>query len=108
MNAGRPTFSVVIPSARAENLIPCVRAVMAHEPELPSQCIVVVDDGSRSQAEPALPPVASAGAEIDYKLALVGDPRALRADCVLSAETVSGDQRGCIDLHRSCRRGAAV
>jgi GT2 family glycosyltransferase len=48
-------FSVIIPSARAANLVPCVRALLAHEPELPPERIVVVDDGARAEAEPQLP-----------------------------------------------------
>ncbi len=51
------TFSVVILSARAANLVPCVRSVLAHEPELPPERILVVDDGARAEAEPQLPGV---------------------------------------------------
>jgi glycosyltransferase involved in cell wall biosynthesis len=51
------TFSVVIPSARASNLVECVRALLANEPELPPERIVVVDDGARAEAEPLLPGV---------------------------------------------------
>lgn len=50
-------FAVVIPSARAQNLVPCVRAILAHEPELPPDRIVVVDDGARADAEGQLPGV---------------------------------------------------
>jgi GT2 family glycosyltransferase len=51
------SFSVVILSARAENLVPCVKAVLAAEPDLPPERIVVVDDGARKAAEPRLPGV---------------------------------------------------
>lgn len=51
------TFSVVILSARASNLVPTVRAVLANEPELSPEQIVVVDDGARAAAEAALPGV---------------------------------------------------
>ena len=51
------SFSVVIPSARAQNLIPCVRAILDREPDLPPDRIIVVDDGARADAEAHLPPV---------------------------------------------------
>jgi GT2 family glycosyltransferase len=51
------TFKVVIPSARAANLVPCVRALMAYDPEITPQRIIVVDDGARAEAESELPPV---------------------------------------------------
>ncbi len=51
------SFSVVIPSARAQNLIPCVRAILDREPDLPPDRIIVVDDGAREDAEAHLPPV---------------------------------------------------
>jgi GT2 family glycosyltransferase/SAM-dependent methyltransferase len=51
------SFSVVILSARAENLVPCVRAVLGREPGLPPERVVVVDDGARAGAEPHLPGV---------------------------------------------------
>jgi glycosyltransferase involved in cell wall biosynthesis len=49
------TFQVVIPSARAANLVPCVRALLHHEPDLPPANVIVVDDGARPEAEPQLP-----------------------------------------------------
>lgn len=51
----RAAFQVVIPSARAANLVPCVQALMEHEPSLSPQDIIVVDDGARELAEDALP-----------------------------------------------------
>jgi GT2 family glycosyltransferase len=51
------SFRVVIPSARASNLIPCVHALLACEPLLPPENIIVVDDGARCSAEANLPPV---------------------------------------------------
>ncbi len=48
-------FSVVIPSGNAGNLIACVRSLLAAEPELSSQEIIVVDDGARAGAEASLP-----------------------------------------------------
>jgi GT2 family glycosyltransferase len=49
------TFSVVILSALAANLIPCVEALLKREPDLAPERIVVVDDGARAEAEPKLP-----------------------------------------------------
>src|SRR4051812_41521468 len=51
------TFKVVILSARASNLVPCVQSLLANEPELPPEHVVVVDDGARSEAAPQLAPV---------------------------------------------------
>lgn len=50
-------FQVIIPSARAENLVPCIRALMEREPALPSSRIIVIDDGARRRAEAHLPGV---------------------------------------------------
>lgn len=50
-------FRVVILSSRAENLVPCVRAVLQHEPQLDPKNIIAVDDGTRVSAEGALPAV---------------------------------------------------
>ena len=49
------SYRVVILSARASNLIACVNALKKHEPELPPDHIVVVDDGARAEAESELP-----------------------------------------------------
>ena len=51
------SFSVVIPSARAENLVACVEALRACEPELTPDRIIVVDDGARARAESLLGPL---------------------------------------------------
>jgi hypothetical protein len=48
-------FSVVILSKNPDNLVPCVRAVLANEPELSPERIIVVDDGARKEAERQLP-----------------------------------------------------
>lgn len=48
-------FSIVILSRNARNLVPCVRALLANEPGLPRDRIVVVDDGAREDAEKELP-----------------------------------------------------
>jgi GT2 family glycosyltransferase len=50
-------FSVVILSRDAANLTPCVQAVLANEPALPRERVIVVDDGVRADAEPLLPGV---------------------------------------------------
>lgn len=50
-------FRIVIPSARADNLVPCVQSILACEPDLPLSSIVVMDDGARVAAEGLLPPV---------------------------------------------------
>lgn len=48
-------FSVIIPSANADNLVPCVRAIMECEPELDASKIIVIDDGAKERAEKMLP-----------------------------------------------------
>jgi glycosyltransferase involved in cell wall biosynthesis len=51
------SFEVVILSANAANLVACVRSVLANEPDLPPERVIVVDDGAREEAERLLPPV---------------------------------------------------
>jgi hypothetical protein len=51
------TFSVVVLSARAGNLIPCVRSVLARDPEISPDRILIVDDGARPEAQTQIPPV---------------------------------------------------
>ncbi|MCX7792205.1 MAG: glycosyltransferase, partial [Chloroflexaceae bacterium] len=51
------SFCVVILSARAANLVPCVQALLNAEPGLSPERIIVVDDGARAEAEPRLPPL---------------------------------------------------
>jgi GT2 family glycosyltransferase len=48
-------LKVVIPSASAANLVPCVRALLDGEPHLLPEDVIVVDDGARAGAEAALP-----------------------------------------------------
>ncbi len=48
-------FKVVVLSARAGNLVACVRSVMECEPDLPPADVIVVDDGARAEAERHLP-----------------------------------------------------
>ena len=48
---------VVIPSARAENLISCVLSLRRCEPSCPASSIIVVDDGAREVSEAMLPAV---------------------------------------------------
>jgi hypothetical protein len=50
-------FHVIIPSASAGNLVRCVTALQAAEPDLPAANIVIVDDGARADAAPLLPGV---------------------------------------------------
>jgi GT2 family glycosyltransferase len=52
-----PAFKVVILSARASNLVPCVKAILENEPNLPPDHVIVVDDGARAEAEAQLPGV---------------------------------------------------
>ncbi len=52
------SFSVVILSANAANLVACVQSVLANEPDLPPDRLIVVDDGARADAESRLPAVA--------------------------------------------------
>lgn len=51
------SFSVVILSSRASNVVPCVRAILHHEAELNPADIIVVDDGARAAAEANLPKI---------------------------------------------------
>jgi len=44
-------FSVVILSKDIGNLLPCVRAIFEHEPDLPPDRIIVVDDGIRGRGD---------------------------------------------------------
>ncbi|MBV7339358.1 glycosyltransferase family 2 protein [Chloroflexi bacterium TSY] len=57
MGSATSPFKVVILSANASNLIPCVRSILANEPTLPPDHIIVVDDGARSDAEAHLPSI---------------------------------------------------
>lgn len=52
-----PTFAVVILSARAQNVVSAVNSILDREPLLPRDRIIVVDDGAREAAEPALPEI---------------------------------------------------
>lgn len=49
------TFRIVIPSARASNLIPCVQAILTQDPQVSPSSVIVVDDGARRESEAALP-----------------------------------------------------
>lgn len=40
-----PSFAVVIPSKRIENLVPCIEAIYLNELCLPAERIIIVDDG---------------------------------------------------------------
>ena len=56
-HAEQDRMSVVVLSARAENLVPCVRSILDREPSIAPGNIIVVDDGARRNAEPHLPGV---------------------------------------------------
>jgi GT2 family glycosyltransferase len=45
-------YRIIIPSRTIENLLPCVEAVLLHEPDVELGDIVVVDDGVEWQASP--------------------------------------------------------
>jgi len=47
-------FRVVILSANAKNLVPCVQAILENEPSLSAEDIIVIDDGARAEAADAL------------------------------------------------------
>lgn len=49
------SFSIIIPSRKAENLVPCVEAILRNEPELSPEKIIVIDDGAKAGAEDRLP-----------------------------------------------------
>jgi GT2 family glycosyltransferase len=58
LQAVKPSpFKVVILSARASNLVRCVRSVLTNEPQLRHDHIIVVDDGARREAERQLPAI---------------------------------------------------
>jgi GT2 family glycosyltransferase len=50
-------FRIVIPSARATNLVPCVQSILTCEPTLSPSAMLVVDDGARAESEGVLPAV---------------------------------------------------
>jgi hypothetical protein len=52
-----PWLKVVILSASASNLVPCVESLTTNEPDLPIDHVIVVDDGARAEAEALLPGV---------------------------------------------------
>jgi GT2 family glycosyltransferase len=56
-SARNSTFSIVILSACAQNLVPCVNSILENEPGLSPEDIVVVDDGARQNAGHLLPGV---------------------------------------------------
>jgi len=39
------SFAVIIPSKTTSNLVPCIERILMHEPNLPAENIVIVDDG---------------------------------------------------------------
>ena len=51
------TFNIVILSARASNLVPCVQSALANESTLSPRNIIVINDGARVEAESKLPAV---------------------------------------------------
>lgn len=79
-------FRVVILSRDASNLVACVEAVLANEPDLDSREIIVVDDGARELAESQLPKltwVEGAKPFLFARNANLGIRRAGSADVVL-------------------------
>lgn len=55
MKSNPASFRIVIPSARSANLIPCVHAILAREPEINPADIVIIDDGARAETEARIP-----------------------------------------------------
>lgn len=49
------SYSIVILSRDAGNLVPCIRAILENEPGIRPERIIVVDDGARAEAEAELP-----------------------------------------------------
>jgi len=45
---------IVIPSRKAENVVPCVQSILARDPAIPRSHIVVIDDGLDRRAHAAL------------------------------------------------------
>ena len=56
-SAYRAGFSRGDSLSRAQNLVPCVRAILENEPDLAPEQVIVVDDGARAGAERSLPAV---------------------------------------------------
>ena len=50
-------LKVVIPSAKASNLIPCVQSILTMDPALSPSSIIVVDDGARRESYADVPTV---------------------------------------------------
>jgi GT2 family glycosyltransferase len=79
-------WRVVILSARAENLVPCVRALLRHEPALHPADIIVVDDGAKQDAAQLLPSVTWVSGEKPFVFAQnanIGIRSAADADVLL-------------------------
>lgn len=79
-------WRVVILSARAENLVPCVKALLQHETALRPEHIIVVDDGARREAERLLPSVTWVAGEKPFVFARnanIGIRAAASADVLL-------------------------
>lgn len=51
----RQPFSVVILSAKSDNLTRCLTALFTYEPELPRERVIVIDDGARAGCEAVWP-----------------------------------------------------
>jgi GT2 family glycosyltransferase len=79
-------WRVVILSARAENLVPCVQALLLQETALRPEDIIVVDDGARREAERLLPSVTWVAGEKPFVFARnanIGIRAAASADVLL-------------------------
>jgi GT2 family glycosyltransferase len=51
------TCRIIIPSARAANVVRCVRSIVRQDEGVPAASIIVVDDGARADAESEIPGV---------------------------------------------------
>jgi GT2 family glycosyltransferase len=111
-------FSIVIPSRKAENLVPCVQAVLKCEPDLDPSRIIVIDDGARPDAEGALPGVTwIAGVKpfifarnvnlgivsVDHDVILLNDDALLKAHKGFSALSEAAQYRwGLVSASTNC------
>jgi GT2 family glycosyltransferase len=94
------SFSIVILSRDANNLVPCVRAILENEPKLFTPKIVVVDDGAQNDAALKLPHltwvagvspfVFARNANLGIKRAMLSDADVILLNDDALLETVGG------------------
>jgi hypothetical protein len=106
----KPSFRIVIPSKRHENLRACLGAIRRHEPELTPDRIMVVDDGAREGYPDApvtwvrgvKPFVFSRNANLGIAAAAPSDVILINDDALL--ETRLGFHR----MHKAVQKGVRI